>query len=123
MKLYQVIDPGFQKALEELGQAPMPVSVGYRLTDLLERVSTETKKVRAIHQKLLAKHAQKNKNGSLKTNKERTEYLMEDRPAFDKDYGELINIEIELPKIKIDDIKDLKISPIAVSKLKPLIIP
>lgn len=123
MKIYEVIDQEFQRAVAELSAAPIDVAVGYRLTEVLEKVAGEIGKYRALHQKLLDKHVKKNKAGQPQTTKDKAQYVMKDRAAFDEEYKTLISIEVEIPKIKINDIKDLKLSTLSISKLKPLIIP
>ena len=123
MKLEQIIDPVFNQALNELMSKPVPMIVAYNLSDILEKVAKENKKFQELREKLLTKYGSKDKAGKLLKNDEGTAYLIEDKAGFEADYQELVEIEVELPFIKVDDIKDLKLSTITVTKLKGLIRP
>jgi len=123
MKLYRVIDPKFTQALNELVSLPVSVAFAYKLTDLMEKVESECKKWRRARDMLLQKYGEKDKAGKLKTTKDKTQYVMKDRAAFDKEYDELINLDVDITKIKLDDVKDLKLSAKSVAQLKALIVP
>jgi len=123
MKLYKIILTDFHKSLNELSSLPVSVVFAYKLSELIEKVESETRKWQSARELLLQKYGDFDKNGKPKTNKDKTQYILKDKAAFDKEYNELINLDIELPKIRIDDIKELKITTQTIMNIKELLIP
>lgn len=123
LKMKKVVNNQFFTAVVELCGTPMKVSVAYGLTTLLDRVREERQKFEDLRYQLLKKYGELNEKGQPKTNEAGTEYILKDRASFNKEYDELLGIDVMLPGIKIDDIKDLSLSTLTVSELKPLITP
>lgn len=123
MKLHKIIDPLFYQAVTELSNSQLPVATSYALADILEKLQDERLKFEAVRQTLLDRHGDKDDKGTLKLNEAKTEYVLKDKEAFDKEYKELLEIDVSLPNFKLSQLGDAKLSPKAMLQLKELITP
>lgn len=123
MQLQKLVDVEFFKAVEELTSQPVGVVLAYKLSDLLEKVKKERFKFESLRQTLISRYGEKDEAGRFKTNEAKTEYLLKDKEAFDKEYKDLTEIEVDLPKIKLSELEVIKISGKTMSQIKELLIP
>ncbi|MDX1373363.1 MAG: hypothetical protein R3321_12890, partial [Nitrososphaeraceae archaeon] len=119
MKFKDLISIEFSIALQEFSNTPMKVSVSYGMSILLDKVEEERVKFKQLRNKIIKKYGELDEKGNPKINKDKTGYLIKDQKAFDEEYEELLELDVKLPTIKIDDIKDLSLSPRCIRALKP----
>lgn len=110
-KLHTLINPTFNAALNDLVSKELPAVVSFQLSKILREVREQNKEFQTTRMKLLQKYCQKDSKGNLKTNKEKTEYVLKDKEGFDKEYNELINLDIQHDQINLDSLESISVKP------------
>lgn len=107
MKLVMVVSPKFSESLNKLVKAEIPIAAAYRLKTVVVKASEEQKKFEDMRKELIDKHAPKNKKGEI-IKDENGSYSVSDKnkEEFFKEIQELLEVEVEFPKIKISDLGD-----------------
>lgn len=123
MKLGVIVNNKFSRALTQLSNLPVPISVAYKIATLLERVQQEQAKFSSLRKKIIDKHAELDEAGKPKLNVEKTEYLIVNPVAFDKEMEELLALEVALPKIELSEIKNVSLDAATVLALKDVLKP
>jgi hypothetical protein len=98
MKLAAMLNQDFQNALLALGNEKVSMPTAYRLKKLVNQINQEL----GTYNELLAKIQDKHK--PVEEGKE------VDQQAFMKDYLELVNMEIETPKIKLSELQNVSLT-------------
>jgi hypothetical protein len=118
IKISELMRPEFRVALAELMNSNLlPVETSWILLQVFEEVSGFQKNFEELRHKLLSKYGQKDAEGNLKMNDKKTEFLLADKAGFDKDYGSLLNLEVQLKQVPLSDVKEARISPVKLSCL------
>jgi hypothetical protein len=121
MKFSELVRPEFQAALQELIELPLPILTAYKLHGATERVTAELSKFQQLHAKLIYAHGVLGEDGKVRTNEDGSEYLVKNRELFEADFNELLAIDVDIPRIPLEDLKDCKLSTKSLALLKPLI--
>ena len=109
--LAALMEREFQMALATVMNGELPIKTSYELLKTFDVVVEHQTRFEAMRQRILEKHGQKDAEGKLQMNEGKTEYLLADKPAFDKEYSELCSIEVEVPKVSMSYLEGVKISP------------
>jgi translation initiation factor 2 alpha subunit (eIF-2alpha) len=122
MKLARIISKDFQEALRKLNGQALPAKVAYKLKSISKTVDSENQKYEEVRIASLKKYGEKDENGEVKTREDGNVMLSkEGAEAFLNDLNELVNIEVELPTIRIDDLGDVKLTAEDLMNLEGLI--
>lgn len=107
MKVAQIINENFLNSLERLRVQKLPLKASYQLAGISKKVREEFNKFEEARKNALEQLADKDENGqaivengSFKMSKEATLELA-------KQLKEVVNIDIEVQKIKLSDLGDL----------------
>lgn len=107
----QLLTKDFQVALSELVSAEgLTAKTSYTLVTIAEDVEKAIARFEALRMRILKKYAAKDEAGELATNEDKSAYIILDQSAFDKEYSELLSVEVNLPKVSLTSIEDVKIS-------------
>lgn len=107
MKLSMVVSPRLNEALNKLVKAEIPVAAAYKLKTIVVKVAEEQKKFEDMRTELINKHAPKNKKGEIVKNEDGGYSVAEkNKEQFFKEIQELLDVEIDLPKIKVSSLGD-----------------
>jgi|GEM_PF-4203792 len=107
MKLNAIVSARFSEALNKLVKAEIPIATAYKLKTVVVRTGEEHKKFEDMRTELINKYAPKNKKGEIIKNEDGGYSVSEkNKDDFFKEIQELLEVEIELPKIKIADLGD-----------------
>ncbi len=117
VKLADLMHPDFQAALSTLMNGVLPVRTSYLLVQTFESVVTHQKHFEEVRRKILDKYAKKTLDGRIEMNEQQTQYVLEDKAGFDKEYAELMAIEVEMPKVPLSYLGEVKLSPAMLSTL------
>ncbi len=124
MKLGTVVNPMLARALKELSSQSVSATTAYKLVKLTEAVTKEVSRYKEVRENLLQKCGEHAEDGSLKTTSDGASYVLKDNETFNKEYAELIELEItDLPKLSLNDLKDCRLSSESMSALMELIVP
>lgn len=105
MKLSIVISPVFSEAVNKLIKAEVPISTAYKLKSVVKTLGEEQKKFEDLRTSLIEKYAPKNKKGEIVKNEDGGYAVAEkNKEAFFEEIKELLNVEVELPKIKVSEL-------------------
>lgn len=100
-------------ALSQLSQIPLPSRVGFPIA----RTAAETTKVMEVFDKvrldLVKRFAEKDEEGEPKVNEDAGTYVMTDTKAFDKEFEELLDaeVEVEVFTARIADLQSIEVAP------------
>lgn len=98
MKLAAMLNQDFQNALLALGNERVSMPTAYRLKKIVKQINDELGTYNELLAKIQAKH------------KPAEEGAQVNQEAFMKDYLELVNMEIETPKIKLSELQNATIT-------------
>jgi hypothetical protein len=119
VKLSALLRPEFQVSLLALmNNDALAVETSYALLLAVSAIEEHQRHHEALRQRLLERYGKKGEDGRILTNEDRTEFLLEDRAGFDKDYEALLALEVEVKQLPLTSVKDAKLSAI---KLGPLL--
>ena len=103
------------ESLNKLIDKEISIKTSYKLSKLTKRLIDEHSIYEKNRMKLINKYAEKDADNNIIINKEdnSTTMIGENKINFNKEFTELINIEMELEfeKIKLDDLGEISISP------------
>jgi sulfatase maturation enzyme AslB (radical SAM superfamily) len=110
--------------LSKLNNEELPVKISYKLAKNIKEIDDTLKVFNDEKQKLINKYAEKDENEANKIAEDGTVNIV-DSIGWNKDYKELIDIEVELKidKINIDEFAktDIKITPAELNLIDYLI--
>ena len=105
MKLKTIVAPQFSEALNRLAKAEVPVVVAYKLKTVIAKCLEEQKKFEDFRMALINKHAPKDEGGEIIKGEDGSYSVPEStKEAFLQEVAELLDIEIELAKIKVESL-------------------
>lgn len=114
--------------LIEILKIELPVKPSYWLARIANKVNSEQKAFETARMNLVKKHAKKDKKGEPlvikdKDGKPTQNYDVPDVEAFNKEFVELTEqeIEINVDPIKLEALGDIKIKPVILAKLEKII--
>ena len=100
-------------ALSQISQIPLPSRVGFPIA----RTAAETTKVMEVFDKvrldLVKRYAEKDDAGEPKVDEEAGTYIMTDTKAFDKEFEELLDSEVEVQVFtaRIAELQSIEVAP------------
>lgn len=116
------------EGLNEILEKELPVKTAYWLARFLDKVTSENASIEKARLNLVKKHAKKDKEGNPmfikdKDGKDTNQYDIPDIDAFQNEFIELTNeeVEIEFKAIKLSDLGDIQLKPITLAKLGKII--
>ena len=121
MKIGQLLQPNLVSKLAELAKCPVEVKTAMKLATILETIQSVELNFESKRMELLKKYGKLDKKGNLKVSKDKTKYLMADQKGFQKEFKQLVDQEVEIPKLSLSDLEELKISAENLLILKPLL--
>ena len=105
MKLNIVVSPTFSQVVDKLVKAEVPIATAYKLKSVIKTLGEEQKKFEDLRTSLIEKYAPKNKKGEIIKNEDGGYAVAEkNREEFFKEIQELLNVEVEIPKIKVSEL-------------------
>lgn len=105
MKLSKLVDERFHVILHKLGEQSLPLKTAFKLKGIIKTSREEYIKYDEVRQGALQKHGLKGVDGSLMLNEQSVvQFSEEGMDAFKKELGELMEMEIELPTIKLSEL-------------------
>jgi len=114
--------------LIEILQIELPVKPSYWLARIGNKINSEQKVFETARMNLIKKHAKKDKDGKPLVIKDRdgkptNNFDVPDIEAFNKDFEELTEqeIEINIDPIKLEALGNIKIKPVILAKLEKII--
>ncbi|NDC23725.1 MAG: hypothetical protein EBZ49_06295 [Proteobacteria bacterium] len=112
MKLASIVNPKFTVCFDKLLKEELPILTAYKLKKITSIVESEQKKFEELRQELVKKFSKKNKKGEPHKNEGGFYSVDKDKMEdFLKELKTLLDVEVEVPKIKISDLgNELKIS-------------
>ncbi len=111
VKIADLMTKEFQVALATFMNSELPVKVSFLALQVFDRVVEHQKHFEDIRMKILTKYVQRDDKGALMMNESRDQYVLSDKAAFDSEYGELMDIEVDVPMIPLSSIGDTRLSP------------
>lgn len=108
MKIAAMMNQDFQSALLALGNERVSMPVAYRIKKIVKRINEELQNYNSVLSDLQKKH--KGEDGQV------------NQEAFMKDYVELVNMEIEMDKIKLSEIMHTTVSTKDLVLLDPILV-
>ena len=111
--------------LSRLVNKKFPVRVSYKLSKLIAAIEVERKSYQEEFHKLLQVYAEFDEDGNLKTTDDKENIIIktESLDEFQKEYIDLLNLEVELPDVKfsIEDFENCDFTPAEVYELSKII--
>ena len=115
MKILELMNVA--EGLSELSRKELPVRSALKITSLVKKVSDALEAPVKVRQDLIEKYKEsEDEQGNIKLKKDKVE-------QFNKENMELLeqNVDVDFPKIKIEEIEHLEVTPRTLSLLDSLI--
>lgn len=119
VKLGLLIDNNFVFAFNTiLGKEHSP-SLSYKLLTIHEAISVHQKRYESMRKELISKHGKKDADGNVLMNEDKSQFIMEDKEGFDRDWQDLLGVDVVVPSLPLSLIgENINISP---ALLQPLV--
>ncbi len=122
MKISVLLNPALGNALNELSQKEVDVKTAFSIAQIMEERQTHLKVFEVARKALLERFCDKDEAGELKLNEEKTQFVINDKKAYDVEFDELTAIEVEMSVLEKASIEKLKsVTPSQIYALRPLI--
>lgn len=110
VKLETILNPLFKSGLSKLMSGDLPMVVVFDLEGIVDEVNKSIARYEKVRQTLLKKHAVTKEDGSYQSdeNGQAVFKTEDDGKTFFKELTELASTEVEVGRIKIGDLGDLK---------------
>ena len=107
MKLRTLTDPKFLEALSKMISADIPMQTAFKLKKIISMIDDERKNYEDLRKGLLSECGKKDDTGELVVDKNgHVEFSEESKKTFIEKHEELLNVEVNLPKISIKEFGD-----------------
>lgn len=124
MKIYEAL--AYQNLYARLKNEPLNIKLAYKLNKLNYKIIQEATFYEESLHKIISEYGQRNKDGSFVANEAGTGILIQPEHLDDchEKVQELQNFEFEINDIKfnLDELCELKITPVELSCLESLIV-
>lgn len=112
MKLAKIIDPRFTNSFKKLTAEALPLKTAFKLKDTAKKIEEAFTKYEELRKVAINKYGKKDDKDTLVMDENgNVEFADDQMELFIKELQELVNVEVEVAKIKIDDLGDgLKLS-------------
>lgn len=105
MKLAVLVNENFRAALTKLTTQKIPLKAAFKLKGIVQTVNQEFAKYEEVRESALTRFGKKDENGVLILNASNAvTFESEGLAQFQKEMSELISSDIEVTKIKIDEL-------------------
>lgn len=105
MKLYNIVNPKFQDAMNKLSAEPLPLKTAYRLKGIVKKVKEESAKHEELRLDALQRYGRKKEDGSLEVGPTgEVSFEPENLKSFIKELSELNDSDVDFVGISMDDI-------------------
>lgn len=122
VKLSDLVTPALGQALNSVAHKDMNMKLAWGVTKLMEERQAHVKTLETARKVLLEKYCEKDEDGAFKTTPDNTQYLVSDEPAYQKEYEELVGVDVECTRLNEEDVKSLpSMTPAQLLALKPFI--
>lgn len=107
MKLRTLTDPKFLEALSKMISADIPMQTAFKLKKTISKIDDERKNYEDLRKGLLSECGKKDDNGELVVDKNgHVEFSEESKKTFIEKHEELLDVEVNLPKVSIREFGD-----------------
>lgn len=105
-------------------QKELPIKISYKLSRLNKILSDEYQQFEESRKKLIDKYGNKDSDGNLITQDDLVQFSEENRALFINEFSDLLDIDVHInfDPININELEDIKISPLDLLKLDSFII-
>jgi uncharacterized HAD superfamily protein len=105
-------------------QKELPIKISYKLSRLNKILIEEYQQFEESRKKLIDKYGSKDSDGNLITQDDLVQFNEENRVLFINEFSDLLDIDIHInfEPININELEDIKISPLDLLKLDSFII-
>ena len=107
MKLRTLTDPKFLEALSKMISADIPMQTAFKLKKIISMIDDERKNYEDLRKGLLSECGKKDDTGELVVDKNgHVEFSEESKKTFIEKHEELLDVEVNLPKVSIREFGD-----------------
>lgn len=111
MKLSQLTDKRLQTTLKALMNKPLPIKTAYKLKGLVKTVNDELAKYESLRQDIIGRLADRKDDGTIATDTTgNVLFTSENRAAFFKELKDLLEMDVDMPSIKLADLGTIDIT-------------
>lgn len=105
-------------------QKELPIKISYKLSRLNKILFDEYQQFEESRKKLIDKYGNKDSDGNLITQDDLVQFSEENRALFINEFSDLLDIDVHInfDPININELEDIKISPLDLLKLDSFII-
>lgn len=122
MKLGLIVNPEFQKAVEKVLSAPLPLKTAFKSKSIIKQINEAVANYNGLRMALIEEFGEKKEDGTINKNEEGYVKIIEEKFAeFEAKFKELNEIEVEVSLFKLEELGNISLSIQEVSALEGLI--
>lgn len=123
VKLSDLISPALGQALQALGHKEVDMKCAWAITKIMEERQAHLKTLEETRKVLLDKYCEKDETGAYKTNEAKTQYAISDEKAYNDEYAQLVDVDVEVTKLEEGMLEKIQsITPAQLLALKPFLV-
>lgn len=123
VKLADLAAPSFAQALQSMAHKELDMKTAWAVSKLMEDRQAHMKTLESTRKVLLDKYCDKDESGQYKVNVTKTQYLIADEVAYNREYEELTGVDVECTMLDAAMIQKLgSITPAQLLALKPFMV-
>ena len=120
VKLSALATPALAQALQSIAHKEMDMKTAWAVSKLMEDRQAHMKTLEATRAILLNKYCDRDESGQFKVNETKTQYLIADEVAYNKEYEQLTDVDVECTQLETVMLDNLgSITPAQLLALKP----
>lgn len=107
----------FQLAINKLKTQSMPIKNAHKILIFTQALAKHVEMFEELRFKLIEKYGEKAPDGTIALNPTKTGFMISDKIAFDKEFKELLDIEIDIEGLPLNAVEDLNLTPVLTQTL------
>lgn len=109
MKIASVLDDRFKTGMAKLASANIPMKSAFKLKGILNTINAELSKYNEVRLEAMKKYVKITEKGDMETDDKGNAIFKseDDKLAFVKEHFDLISVDFEVKKIKLDELGNL----------------
>jgi hypothetical protein len=102
-------------SLSKVLSQDLPIKQAYRMSKMAKAINSELKEFNEMREKLIRKYGERDEQGNISVKEKANEFNEEFQPLLEEE------IELSLIPIDLNEIQNVKLSPIDIANLEPFL--
>lgn len=111
VKMQLIVSPAFRQGLSLLMGGNTNIKAAYQILKVNEEVEKLYAHYEELRRSLVEKHGKRGEDNKLLMSEDGSKYLLKDEGLFDTDFKQLLDLDVEVSKIPLTSIAEVRLPP------------